>query len=1064
MNRALAWMVRNPVAANLLMLLLVVGGLTTIPTINQEEFPSIDVDMIQVLVEYQGAAPSEVEEGVCIRIEEELEGLEGTDRMTSLAVEGACVTMVELEAGEDVDAALAEVDSRVNAIDTLPEETERPIIKKVVIKDQVVSIAITGDLSELSLSRIAQEVRDEIAALDGISQVELDYVRPYEISIEVAEATLRRHGLTFDQVASALRRGSLDMPGGSVKAAGGEILLRTKGQAYTGREFEDIVVLTRNDGTALTLNEIATVRDGFQEGDLRARLDGKPAAIVSVKLIGDEDILDISGKVKSYVAAKRLELPAGVKLQLFNDESEGLVIRLNALTSNARSGLLLVLLTLGLFLRFRLAMWVSAGVPIAFLGAFLFFPLLGLTISTLSVMAFILVLGIVVDDAIVIGEAAYGYEQKGVDQVEAAIRGTQDVYIPVLFGVMTTVAAFLPLIMVPGHMGQFFGYIGYTAILCLIFSLVESQWILPAHLAHRRTTSRKGKPNPVVAVWQRFQGALSGGLQTFSRNGYGRFLERCLEYRYVTIASAVAVLILSVALFASGRLRYQFFPAVEGDIVYATLTMPTGIPLEVTEAGVQQMEDAVERLRARLDADREGQPTIFRQVLTTIGKQQARDGPPDPRVVIGGSHYAEISLELVPDSERSVGAFEIRDLWREEIGSIPDAVELALTANQFSAGEAINLELRGGTITELTRAAAALKSELASYAGVTDIADTYRAGKQEIQLAVKPEARPLGITLADLGRQVRQAFYGEEVQRVQRGRDDVRVMLRYPEDERKTLAALEDMRIRTQDGTEVPFHAVATVELGRGYASIRRTDRMRVVNVTADVDRAVSTPEAVLAQVQSRLPELLAPYPDMTYRLEGEQGEQAEAQSGLVRGLTLAMLLIYGLLAVPLRSYTQPLIIMSVIPFGWVGAILGHYIMGWDVVFFSILGMVALSGVVVNASLVLVHFVNRARNEGATIWDAVVGAGIERFRPIVLTSATTFLGLVPLMFEASVQARPLIPMAVSLAYGVLFSTLITLFVVPSLYLVLEDLGSLRRRAADPTAPSLPEPFPAAGGR
>lgn len=1060
MSRAIAWMANNPVAANLLMMMLVVGGWMSLLGIRQEEFPSIDIESIRISVEYQGAAPTEVEEGVCIRLEEEIEGLRDMDRMSSLAVEGACIVTVELFPGSDVDSALDEVESRINAITTLPEETERPVVSKVEIRAQVVSVAVVGDLDELSLAALGHEVRDEIAALAGVSQVDLDFVRPYEISIEISEATLRRHELSFDQVATAIRRWSLDMPGGSVKSAAGEILLRTKGQAYTGREFEDVVILTRNDGTTLSLGEIAEIRDGFQEGDLLARLDGTPAVIISARRMGDEDILDIAASVHAYVEQKRAAIPAGVQLVTFNDESESLRIRLDVLLRNAQSGLVLVLLTLGLFLRFRLALWVSAGVPIAFMGSFLLFPALGLTISTLSVMAFILVLGIVVDDAIVIGESVYAHEQRGIPQMEAAILGTQDVYVPVLFGVLTTVAAFLPLVMLDGRMGQFFSYIGYTAILCLAFSLLESQWILPAHLAHRRIESRKGKPNLFVATWQKLQGGLSSGLERFARETYGRALRFSLEWRYVTIATAVGVLILTLTLFASGRLRYQFFPAVEGDIVYATVTMPNGIPLSVTEAGVRQIEEAAEELRAELDAGREG-PSVISQVLTTIGKQQARGGPPDLRVAVGGSHLGEVSLELIPNAQRDVGAFEIRDRWREKIGSIPDAIELALTANQFSAGKALSIELRGGTVEQLISAAGALKRELASYSGVFDVADSYRAGKQEVRLAIKPEARPLGIAIEDLGRQVRQAFYGEEVQRVQRGRDDVRVMLRYPEDERKSLAALESMRIRTRDGIEVPFAAVAEMEFGRGFASIRRSDRMRVVSVTGEIDRMVSTPEAVLARVQERLPRLLEPYPGMAYRLEGEQREQARAAGGLLRGVVLAMLLIYGLLAVPLKSYSQPMIIMSVIPFGTVGALLGHYIMGWDVVFFSVLGIVALSGVVVNASLVLVHFVNRAREEGLAVREAVLKAGTERFRPIFLTSITTFLGLVPLMFEASVEARPLIPMAISLAYGVLFAATVTLFLVPSLYLVLEDLRGFRERREPELSP---QTVPVAGGR
>ena len=1050
MNRAIAWMVNNPVAANLLMVVLVVGGLVTLPSIEQEEFPNIETGVIRISVEYLGAAPEEVEEGVCIRIEEQLEGLQDLDRMTSLAVEGVCVVSLELVTGSDANAALDEVESLVNAIDTFPVETEEPVVSKLIVSDPVMQVALAGALDERALKIRGQQMRDDIAALPGVSQVDLDFVRPYEISIEVSEAVLRRHALTFDRVAEAVRGWSLDLPGGSVKASSGEILLRTKGQAYTGRDYEGIVVMTRTDGTTLTLGEIAEIRDGFEDAELRARLDGDPAVIIDVRRVGGEDILAIAQHVHDYLDVKRTELPPGLRVITFQDESKSLVIRINTLLRSARNGLLLVLLTLGLFLRFRLAMWVAAGVPISFLGAFLFFPALGLTISSLTVMAFILVLGILVDDAIVIGESAYSHERRGIDQKTAAIHGTQAVYVPVIFGVMTTMAAFLPLMLVPGRMGQFFGSLGWTAILCLIFSIVESQLILPAHLAHRRNESRGGHPNPLVARWQRLQGAMGAGLERFGNERYGRALRLALHWRYATLAIATGVLILSFSLLASGRLRYQFFPAVEGDTVHAALTMPRGIPVARTERAVRQIEAAAEALILEMDAEREG-PSIVRRQLSSIGKLQPRQGPPSTHVTVGGSHLGEVTLELLPSQERGISAYEVVRRWREKVGSIPDAEELIFLADAFSAGMAINVELRGGDRESLSAAALELQREFQGYAGVFDVANSFREGKQEVKLAVRPEARSLGISLGELARQVRQAFYGEEVQRVQRGRDDVRVMLRYPESERRSLGFLEEMRIRAADGTEVPFAAVAEAELGRGFATINRTDRMRVVSVTAEVDRAVTTPERVLARVEEDLPGILARYPGVHYSLEGEQREQKIAADGLARGAVLALMIIYALLAVPLGSYAQPLIIMSVIPFGTVGALLGHWIMGWDLVFFSMLGIVALAGVVVNSSLVLVHFVNRERDAGASLADAVFGAGISRFRPIFLTSATTFLGLVPLMFENNLQAQMMVPMAISLAYGVLCASVVTLFLVPSLYMILEDLRTALSRSRGDTA-------------
>jgi len=1044
-NGIIAWFVHNPVAANLLMMVLIVGGLVTLPGIRQEEFPSIDVGVIRVTVEYLGASPEESEDGVCIRIEEELEGTEGVDRISSLAVEGACVVTLELPLQSDGDAITAAVKNRIDSITTFPAETEKPIISQVVIANHVLQLAVMADADERTLKVLAQEVRDEIAALEGISQVSLLFARPYEISLEVSEASLRRYGLSLDQVARAVRRASLDMPGGSVKTASGEILLRTKGQAYVGGDFEDIVILTRPDGTSIRLGDIAEVRDGFQDADLVASFNGRTAVLIEVRRIGDEDTLAISERVNGYVVQKQARMPAGAELVVLDDDSEDLVARLDALMRSAGSGLVLVLLLLGMFLRFRLAMWVAAGVPIAFLGALALFPTFGLAISTLSVMAFILVLGIVVDDAIVIGESVYSHERQGEDQVEAAINGTREVCVPVIFGVMTTVAAFLPLTLVTSRMGQFFGVIGTTAMVCLVFSLIESQLVLPAHLAYRRRSRKKERSIWIVRHWTALQSRVEEWMDHVARDLYAASLRRAIEWRYLTLAIAVGVIIVTSALFTSGRLRYQFMPEVEGESIFATLTMPAGVPVSLTEAAVAQLEEAADRLQREVEAET-GPGSIIRSHLSTIGGTQNRDGPGSSRrTSSGGSHLAEVSLQLTPRADRDLTTREIEVRWRELVGAVPGAIDLAFSSSAFSMGEALNIELRGGSVRALTEAAADLRFLLAGYDGVTEIADSFRDGKQELKLSILPEAKLLGLTLDDLARQVRQGFYGFEVQRVQRGRDDVRVMLRYPDSERHSLANLEDMRIRTADGTEVPFASVAVAEVGRGYSTIRRRDHERVINVTADVARGTITPEALLADVEKRMPALLLAHPGIDFSLEGEQQAHTEAAEGLFRGLILALLLIYALLAIPLKSYSQPLIIMSVIPFGTVGAVLGHLLMGWDVVFFSILGMVALAGVVVNASLVLVHFVNRRREDGLPFLEAVSSAGVARFRPIALTSVTTYAGLVPLMFEANPQATMMIPMAISLGYGVLVASVFTLFLVPSLYVVLEDARTLLPR-------------------
>lgn len=1047
MQRVIEWFVHNPVAANLLMIVMVVGGLLVLSTIRQEEFPAIEPEIVRITVEYRGASPAEVEQSICLRIEEAIEGTPNLDRIRTVAAEGACNVTAEMQIGSDVDAATADIQNRVDAIDSFPVDAEKPSISKYEMRRGVLKIAVSGDIAERDLKEIGQRARDEIAALDEVSQAELVYDRPYEVSIEISEETLRRHELDLETVAAAVRNASLDLPGGSVKTEGGEILLRAKGQAYRGAEFEEIVVLTRTDGTLVRIRDLGEVVDGFEDTELRGFFNGDPSVVVKVLLIGDEDVLDAAAAVKDWLPGFRASLPEGVAVTVFNDESLDLVARLDVMLHNARSGLVLVLLTLTLFLRFRLAMWVAAGVPISFLGAIMLFPTFGVTISTLTVMAFILVLGILVDDAIVIGESVHTAEGRQTDQVRAAIDGTVAVYVPVFFGVMTSMAAFLPIILVPGRMGEFFGVIGVAAILCLVFSLVESQLILPAHLAHRRVTTRGGgEPNTLVAAWLGFQNRVAGGLERLGHVHYRRFLGAIVEWRYAFVVAAIGVLVMSAALFASGRLRYQFFPQVTGNIAYATLTMPQGVPLERTEIAVAQIQRAAFELKRELDAEIPG-PSIVVHSFASIGEQLGRDGPSRPDQ-LGGAHLAEVGLELVASVDRDITTDEVVARWREKTGPVPDAVELLFGSDAFSAGEPINIELYGASdIDELTQASAMVKGFLASFAGVSDIADSFRAGKQEVQLSVRETALPLGLTQNDLARQVRQAFHGEEAQRIQRGRDDVRVMVRYPEAERRSLGSLEEMRIRTRDGTEVPFAAVADAEITRGFATIQRTDRRRVVTVTADVDRTVTTPGKVLAAFDAWLPQLRAAYPNVTYRLGGEQREQAEAGAGLVRGFGMALLLIYVLLAIPLKSYLQPLIIMSVIPFGTVGAILGHYLLGWDVVFFSILGMVALSGVVVNASLVLVHAINTERDAGASTADAIRRASVSRFRPIALTTATTFLGLLPLMFETAVPAQPIIPMAISLGFGVLYASIMTLLLVPAGYVILEDLKGLVGRDA-----------------
>ena len=1042
MNNIIAWFVHNSVAANLLMMILVMGGLLALPNIYQEEFPNIDIDAVHVRIPYLGAAPAEVESAVCVRVEEAVEGTEGIDKIRSSASEGFCSVVIELVEGVDTGKVANDIKSKVDAIDAFPKETEKPVTAEITIIATVLQIAISGNADERTLKLIGQRVRDDIAALPGVSQAELIFARPYEISVEVSEQTLRRHGLTLAQIGRAIERSSLDVPGGSLKTRGGEILLRTKGQAYTGREFENIIVLTRKDGTSVSLGEIATVVDGFEDSKLRARFDGNPAVAIKVSRVGEEDILEIAAQVKTYLKTANEHFPEGISFTIWKDESQDLVDRMGALTKNARSGLILVLLTLTLFLRFRVALWVAAGLPVAVLGTLAVFPVAGIAISTISVMAFILVLGILVDDAIVVGERVYAHEQQGKSQLQAAIDGTREVSVPVIFGVLTTMATFIPIMNIPGPMGSFFGVLGQVVLIALFFSIIESQLILPSHLAHRKAETSPGS-NVFINRWLALQGKISGSLERAASHYYLPAVTRALAWRYVTLAVGIAVLAITVALFVSGRVVFQFFPSVEGTRLYATLTMPEGTPIEDTARAVARIESAAEQLRTELDADlAEGEPSTIRHVFASIGSFIPKGSINN--AVASQSNLAEVAIELnLPSDYSGLPTRVFANRWRELTGGIPDAIELGFISQSFGVGKAIDIELYGEDFDELRAAAGELRASLQNFSGVIDITDTFRAGKQEVQLKLRPEARSLGLTLADLGEQVRQAFYGYEAQRIQRGKDDIRVMVRYPANERRSLGDLENMRIRTADGTEVPFSSVAIATLARGYTTIRRVDGQRVVRVIADVERSVTTPEFVLATLaKGDLKDTLKRHPGVGYRLAGEAEERSESMGSLLGNALLALLVIYALLAIPLQSYFQPLVIMSVIPFGAVGAILGHFLLGMDLVFFSLLGIVALSGVVVNSSLVLVDYINKNRDGRRDLARVVGQAGAVRFRPIILTSITTFLGLTPMMLDNTASTIMFAPMAVSLAFGVLLGTAITLFLVPCLYLILEDILAL----------------------
>ena len=1018
----IAWFARNSVAANLLMWILLIGGVFGAFGIQKQVFPNFEVNIISVRVPYLGAAPQEVEEGVLLKVEDAIKDLDGIKQITSTATEGMGSVTIEVEEDYDVQVVLDEVKSQVDAIPSFPGNTEKPIVYRTKFQQDVLWIAVYGDASERELKEFAKNLRDDVANLPGISNVQVVGDRDYEISIEMSEYTLQKYDLTFSEVVNAVRQSSVDLPGGTIKSDNGNILLRTKGQAYTGWEFAQIVLLTRADGSRLTLGDIATIDDGFVEDPQYAMFDNQPAVNVRVKAVGDQNALEISKEVNQYLEKNKKDFPAHIRADAWGDSSFYLADRLNMMLENMFWGGVLVFLVLSLFLKIKLAFWVMVGLPVCFLGTLMVLPMegLGVSINMLSLFAFILVLGIVVDDAIIMGESAYSEIDAKGHSTDNVIAGVKKVAMPATFGVLTTIAAFSPMLMVSGPFGVIWKTIGLVVIVCLTFSLIESKLILPAHLAHMRL-----KPyDPAKANrFQRFRDFFSEGIKSFIKNIYAPFLVKAVKARYVTLAAFVSMLILTYGMFKGDWVRFVFFPTIPSDFVMASVELEPGSSLSQRDKAMDTLLDAMYRMDEQLTRET-GSGVISHAVAFDQGS-------------LGGQVFAELSK----GESREVTDTEIQRRWREFMPEIPGVKTLNFNApGGPGGGSDLSFEFSSSDITQLELISKDVKAALAEYNGVSDINDTFAGGADEIQLQLKPQAEALGITLQQLGQQVRYGFYGAEVQRVQRDDEEVKVMVRYPKEERNSIGHLETMRVRSPAGQDVPFEQVADIELGKGYDSIIRVDGQRSVTVSAAVDKDIAEPNEVTMEMITRvIPEIMKKYPRVEFKLQGNSREQMEAMTSLAQGLLFALFAIYALLAIPLRSYTQPLIIMSVIPFGIVGAILGHLMLGHAVSVLSICGIIALSGVVVNDSLIMVDFVNRARQEGHRLMDAAISAGTQRFRAIILTSLTTFMGLVPIMFERSLQAQVVIPMAISLAFGILFATVITLLLVPALYVILDDI-------------------------
>ncbi|MEM9304750.1 MAG: efflux RND transporter permease subunit [Pseudomonadota bacterium] len=1026
----IAWFARNAVAANLLMVAIALGGLLALKSeVTMEVFPAADPRVINVAVSLRGATPEDAELGIAVRVEEAVQDLEGIDRLVSRSFEGGTSVYLEVEQGYDARSLLDDVKSRVDAINTLPVEAERPVISLATRRFDVIEVVVGSPYGERETREFAERIRSDLLRLDGITQAELEDVRRYEIAIEASQDQLRRYGIGLADVAQAIRGSSLDVSAGNVRTLGGDVLIRSKGQAYTRTDFESIVVKTNADGSIIRVGDVARVLDGFEEASVVTRYNGMTAAVIGISRVGDQSAIDIADKVKAYIDTKQDELPAGVSVSYWDDDSQVLRNRLGLLTTSAIQGSLLVIILLTLFLRPAVAIWVFIGIPMSFLGAFIAMWLFGVSLNVMSAFGFILVLGIVVDDAIVTGENVYRHMRDGDDSLAAAIEGTREVAVPVTFGVLTTIMAFVPLLYIEGRLGNIFGAIPAVVIPVLLFSLIESKFILPAHLKHVRI-HRTGDRMNAFQNWQR---KFANGFENLILRFYKPVLGFTLRHRYSTLAAFVGIFIIIVASLMSGWTRFVFIPRIESETATASLQMPIGTPFEVTDRHIQTMLTAAQDLQAKY-VDENGDSAIL-AILSNTGSEG------------GSTHTGRIQFEVQPPESRTldITTTELIGEWRRAIGTIPGAEQLNFRAQFFRSGSPVDIQLAGNSLDTLNVIGEEVKKHLATYPGVFEIADSMSDGKEEIRVELKPQGHVLGLSRSDILAQVGYAFRGFEAQRIQRGRDDVRVLVRLPAEERATLETLNDLLIETPEGRSVPLSNVATLIPGKGPSQITRIDRYRVLNVTAEVDKETVNMTALQESINSYVNDLLIKYPGVTFTTEGEARQQRESFGSLQLGLIVVLFGIYCLLALPLKSYTQPLIVMSVIPFGLIGAVAGHWIMGYDVSILSLLGLMALIGVVVNDSLVLVDYINQRRRAGLEVLEAVRLAGVARFRPVMLTSLTTFFGLSPLLLEKSTTAQFLKPMAVSLAFGILFATFITLVMVPSNVMIAHDLGRLRRR-------------------
>ena len=1019
----IGWFARNHVAANLLMLAILGAGLYMLFTgIQKETMPTWSLGQISISIPLRGASPEEVEEGILYKVEEAVRSVEGVGDVSSEAFEGAGRVIIEVAGRYEVDTVIDEVKRVVDSISNLPSDAERPIIReREGFRSGALYVQIYGELDFFTLQDIAGDIQNEILELPEVSQATIQGTRSSEISIEIPEENLRKYELTLSQVAQLIRVWSVDLAGGGIRTEGGYVRVRATGQANTVEDYEDISLLTRSDGSVIKLRDIGTVVDDYSETDFWSFFNGQPTIGISIGAREGEDVLAISKAVRESVAERKQTLPSSVQLDYFGDSTHYLNDRLNMMLKNIIFGAILVFTLLGLFLHLRIAFWVCVGLPVAFLGALFVLPLVGVTLNLVSLFGFILVIGVVVDDAIIIAESAYAETERRGYNVDSIVRGARRVAVPATFGVLTTVAAFAPMLIAEGGFNVLFQSIGWVVILCLLFSLVESKLILPSHMALMQ--SSRGKRRGIADYTNHV-------LKRFSKHVYLPWLRMLLRYRYVTLSSFLALLLLTIGFYLSPFLKKSFFPEFENDFVFVNTTIMDGLAetyiVEVTESIMAAMHATNEEIVAETGATEKP----IRHVWAFISNDTS----------------ARLTAELAKPDNRTLRPSEIANRWRTKVGNIAGTTELQFSAQQrFHSGAPLAFDLTGKNFGALDAAAEGLAQRLAQYDGVYEIRTPIGTGPDEIKLEVKPDGKATGLTLRSLAMQVREAFFGIEAQRIQRGDSEYRVIVRYPEAERTSIGNLENMWVRLPDGTSTLFHSVANYSIESGYGTIRRINGKRTVSVTAEVDHAKIDPFDVYKELEEDyFPTLKSQYPSVNIQEAGAVQDQMLALEEMGIAFLVALLSIYVLLAIPLRSYLQPFIIMSVIPFGFIGAVVGHVILNVSFNMVSMIGCIALTGVVVNDSLILVHYFNRERRtENRTVLHAILRAGKARLRAIILTSLTTFFGLVPILLEQSLQAKIVANMAISLAFGILFATVITLVLVPVLLRIGADLARVK---------------------